>query len=111
MSFWPIVASGIGTHDGSVLLQEPLFTEASQYPPFIFHESSIPSSPVFLTVVLMITAPHETHPWLLMDGTTCVVAMLESGASGLPLGNVHVGLSHVPYHPGKAGSLLPYRDG
>ena len=40
----------------------------------VFHESRMPSLSLFFTVVLTITAPHETHPWLLMDGTTFVVA-------------------------------------
>src|SRR5436305_8625085 len=114
MSFSPAVASGRSAHAGSVrlpLLHTPLLMEASQYPLSIFQESRIPSASLFLTVVLTMTAPHETHPWLLEVGTTCVVAKVASSAIGLALLKVHVGLSQVPYHPVKAGSLLPYRRG
>src|SRR4051812_39369902 len=119
MSLWPVVAPVRSTQAGSPgPLQDPLLIEASQYPEprwSFFHEFRIPSPSVFLTVVLTITAPHETHPALLMAGLTCVVAKLSSSLIPrlLPVGllNVHVGLSQVPYHPGNAGSLLPYRNG
>src|SRR3982750_182906 len=88
MSFSPAVASGRSTHAGSVrlpLLHTPLLMEASQYPLSLFQESRIPSPSLFLTVVLTMTAPHETHPWLLEEGTTCVVAKLASSVIGLAL--------------------------
>jgi hypothetical protein len=55
----------------------------------------MPSLSLFLTVVLTITAPDETHP---EEGTICVVAYAVSSITGfegflLALVNVHVGLS------------------
>src|SRR3954447_7130073 len=106
MSFSPVSAPVRSTQAGSPLLHEPLI-ERSQYPWLVFQESRMPSLSLFLTVVLTMTAPHETHPWLLEEGTTCVVAKVASSVIGLALLKVHVGLSQVPYHPGNAGSLLP----
>ena len=94
------------------LVHTPLLNAASQYPWSAFHESRMPSLSVFLTVVLTIIAPQETHPCMLEAGMTCVVTELESSIIGfegfwLELLNIHVGLSQVPYQPGNAGSFFP----
>src|ERR1700688_4436183 len=96
----PSTAPVRSTHEGSPGLHAPSFHAASQYPGGLdfFHESSNPSPSVFLTVVLTITAPQATHPWLLMLGTTLVVAEAASSFTGFALGSpkVQVGLSQVP---------------
>ncbi len=89
-------------------VQEPSLIEASQYPCFVFHTSSRPSPSVFWTVVLTITAPHDTHPPWLLFGTTIVVAEALSSFIGFDAGfeKVQVVLSQLPYQPGKGCPLV-----
>ena len=63
-----------------------------------FHTSSRPSLSLFLTVVLTMTAPQATHPWLLVDGMTSVVAEAASSPTGFVFGSgkVQVTVSQVP---------------
>src|ERR1700693_5209295 len=97
----PSTAPGRSTQDGSPGLQTPSFTAASQYPCFVFHTSSRPSLSVFLTVVLTITAPQDTHPCWLLLGTTMIVAEGSSAFTGFGISGyfwspkVQVGLSQL----------------
>src|SRR5258708_19666391 len=61
-SFFPDVAPGSETQEGSVVAHAPSLTEASQYPLFCFHTSRMPSLSLFWTVVLTMTAPQDTQP-------------------------------------------------
>src|SRR5215472_5530472 len=103
MSFCPRVAPGR-------LTNSPF--EKSVYPWLIFQMSSKPSLSLCCTVVLKITAPHDTQPRLLCPGLTVVSTGLTSpgGTSAL---TSNVGLSHDPLRrPGKAeaDSTVPLND-
>src|SRR6266478_9819616 len=83
-----VAAFGRSTQPGSpARLHVPASSAtASQYPWFVFHESTRPSPALLFAVVLMMLAPQDTQPCWLLLGVTTTVAKSECSAIRFEVG-------------------------